>query len=374
MKHKLLTLVLAAVVIISLVVVGCAKPAPVAPPSPTPTPAPTPSPQPTPEKVFEWEIYCTDPIHPASPAGLWPEFADEIYQATNGCIKLTVYGQGEHPYMAADAFRLMEDLKPAIAEIAFSKVMADDPRLSVTDIPMLFPPDQDAFLKTADGLMESYFGPIIAEHGYQPLIVNCWQPQAILGKDFFVTDWNSLKGKKIRTWNPQLVDLVELLGGTPVSVPLGEVYTSLQTGLVDGIISNTGGAYYDAFGEVAKCLTLMQIQYGVIGYFVSQDALNALPNDVREEFLNWAISAQSRARESYRGTVSTATLMAVTELGCSIKAPDPRFWQEVRSKCPDTVWKKWIERCGGPESDSAAAFNVVVGQLREMGYEVPSMS
>jgi len=52
MKHKLVTLVLAVVVITSLVIVGCAKPAPAPAPSPAPAPAPAPTPPAGPEEIL----------------------------------------------------------------------------------------------------------------------------------------------------------------------------------------------------------------------------------------------------------------------------------------------------------------------------------
>lgn len=48
MKHKLGALVLTLIVIASLVIIGCAKPAPAPVPAPTPEPSPTPAPAPTP--------------------------------------------------------------------------------------------------------------------------------------------------------------------------------------------------------------------------------------------------------------------------------------------------------------------------------------
>jgi len=58
MKNKLFTLVLAAVVIVSLVVVGCAKPAPAPAPSPAPAPAPSPAPTPAPAGPEEILLGC----------------------------------------------------------------------------------------------------------------------------------------------------------------------------------------------------------------------------------------------------------------------------------------------------------------------------
>jgi len=369
------------IVILSVMALGaCAQPEPAPAPAPTPAPAPAPAPAPTPAPapadVIEWEFYTGHSLAPSGPTGVWGgglmDMADEINRATKGRIEVKVLASGEHPYKPADFMQLMRDLKPAMLELGFAQATGEDPRLGVADLPMLFPPDQDVFYEIIDSkLTPDYFAPILSEYGYQPFVTFSWTPQRLGTKNVFLTGWDSLKGQKIRCWNPQLVDWVSLLGGTPVNVPFPEVYTGLQTGLIDGIISSSGGLGDMGWGEICRSLTAMEIQFGIVSFVVSQEALNDLPGDVRQDFLNWAKQAQPRAREVYEANVAMSTMDAVTKLGVSIQRPSPDFWQEVRAKCDEAVWKKWIERSGGPGSPAAEALNDVVEMLRETGYEVP---
>ncbi|WP_422444820.1 DctP family TRAP transporter solute-binding subunit [Thermoanaerobacterium sp. DL9XJH110] len=66
-----------------------------------------------------------------------------------------------------------------------------------------------------------------------------------------------LKGMKIRVPNNTIqIKGFEVLGATPTPMPLGEVYTALQQGTIDGLENPLPVLYNGKFHEVAKYLTL----------------------------------------------------------------------------------------------------------------------
>lgn len=66
-----------------------------------------------------------------------------------------------------------------------------------------------------------------------------------------------LKGMKIRVPNNKIqIKGFEVLGAAPVGMALGEVYTSLQQGTIDGLENPLPVLYNGKFHEVAKYLTL----------------------------------------------------------------------------------------------------------------------
>ncbi len=68
---------------------------------------------------------------------------------------------------------------------------------------------------------------------------------------------SDLKGMKIRVPNNKIqIKGFEVLGAAPVGMALGEVYTSLQQGTIDGLENPLPVLYNGKFHEVAKYLTL----------------------------------------------------------------------------------------------------------------------
>ena len=68
---------------------------------------------------------------------------------------------------------------------------------------------------------------------------------------------SDLDGMKIRVMqNPVFVDMVNSLGGNGIQISYSELYTALQTGVVDGAENNPPSLYNEKFYEVAKYYSL----------------------------------------------------------------------------------------------------------------------
>jgi len=68
---------------------------------------------------------------------------------------------------------------------------------------------------------------------------------------------DDFKGLKLRVPNNLMqIKGTEVMGATPTPMPLGEVYTSLQQGVIDGVENPLPVLYGGKFQEVAKYLTL----------------------------------------------------------------------------------------------------------------------
>lgn len=68
---------------------------------------------------------------------------------------------------------------------------------------------------------------------------------------------DDMKGLKFRVMQSQIMlDIVTALGGSPTPMPYGEVYSSLQTGVIDGAENNWPSFESSSHYEVAKYFTV----------------------------------------------------------------------------------------------------------------------
>src|SRR6201999_3650612 len=68
-----------------------------------------------------------------------------------------------------------------------------------------------------------------------------------------------LKGLKVRVMgNPMFVDMMNALGGNGVAMGYDQVFTALQTGVVDGAENNPPSFVFDNHYQVAKYYTLTE--------------------------------------------------------------------------------------------------------------------
>jgi tripartite ATP-independent transporter DctP family solute receptor len=89
-------------------------------------------------------------------------------------------------------------------------------------------------------------------------------------------------GLKIRTIQSAIyVKAVELMGASPTPMAFGEVYTSLQTGVIDGFEHDASTTLQQRFYEVAHVMTRTRHIAGVLGLWASAITLAGLPADLR---------------------------------------------------------------------------------------------
>jgi tripartite ATP-independent transporter DctP family solute receptor len=77
-----------------------------------------------------------------------------------------------------------------------------------------------------------------------------------LGGDVALKNPADFKGKKIRAPQSKVLSAtITALGAEPVALPVGDVFTALQNGTVDGMEANLGLIYTNKYYEVAKFVT-----------------------------------------------------------------------------------------------------------------------
>ncbi len=161
-----------------------------------------------------------------------------------------------------------------------------------------------------------------------------------------------LKGMKVRVSETSiLLDTVSCFGASPTPISMSELYTSLQTGVVDGADQPLSGYISNSFGEIAPNMILDNHTYtpGVI--IMSEYRWNKLSPEDQE-----IIKEAAQAAEDYnREVVASDEAEQVKELeeqGVNVVAvEDFAPWQAV----VQPVYDKY-----------AAGFEDVVEQIRSM--------
>lgn len=108
----------------------------------------------------------------------------------------------------------------------------------VLRLPMLINSDKE--WKMAEIVMEPYLKKSFEKQG----VVYLGQyryPQQVIFANFKIESLADLKGKKIRVTSPEQGEFVKAYGGLPLNLAGTEVPTSLERGVVDGVITASAG-------------------------------------------------------------------------------------------------------------------------------------
>ncbi len=145
-----------------------------------------------------------------------------------------------------------------------------------------------------------------------------------------ISDINSFKGMKLRVSNdPVMNGLVEGLGASPTVVSFGELYSALQTGVVDGAEQPIANYKSNSFQEVAPYMILDGHTLGAIQVIITDDAWNKLSAD-QQNILMEAGKAASEYNRSISEEKENAVLEELKAGGTTIvEVDDITPWQEA---------------------------------------------
>ena len=139
-----------------------------------------------------------------------------------------------------------------------------------------------------------------------------------------------LAGMKLRVSNdPVMNGLVEGLGATPTVVSFNELYSALQTGVVDGAEQPIANYASNAFPEVANNLILDGHTLGAVQVVITDNAWAKLTANQQE-----AVMEAGRLSQEFNASLSedeeNRVLEELKAEGCNVvDVPDKTEWQEA---------------------------------------------
>jgi len=139
---------------------------------------------------------------------------------------------------------------------------------------------------------------------------------------------NDLNGLKIRVMESKTAfDMVKILGGSPTPISYGELYTSLQQGVVDGAENNPPSFYLSKHYEVCKFYTLDEHTILPDVLLMSTHTWNSL-NKQQKEWVNNSVKLSVIEQRKLWAKSEKESLEAVKEAGVEIIIPDKKLFVE----------------------------------------------
>ena len=148
-----------------------------------------------------------------------------------------------------------------------------------------------------------------------------------------VSGIDDFKGLKLRVSNdPVMNGLVEGLGANPTVVSFGELYSALQTGVVDGAEQPIANYKSNAFPEVANNLILDGHTLGAIQAVITDNAWGKLTANQQAAVMAAAADTQ-KFNADLSETAENKVLEELRSSGCNVVDVDDKTpWQEACAK------------------------------------------
>lgn len=206
-----------------------------------------------------------------------------VKEATGGRVKVKAYwggALGDEQTIADRVSRGGVQVYGGSAGGLANKV----PELEGIELPYLFP-NLKAADKALDGAYDFIDG-MLNRRGYKLLFYSENGRRSIGLKGSFVKSLSDLKGKKMRSQQTDAhLDTWRGLGASPVPMPVTEVLSSLQTGVVDGFDNTPLFTFAASWYQAIDHYTLTQHSYqpGIIA--VNKEYWDGLPKDIQTALL-----------------------------------------------------------------------------------------
>ena len=206
---------------------------------------------------------------------------------TNGALTIDVYPGGE---LGAGPLEQYVRVVQGVADIVWGLqgyTSSQFPKTMISELPGALPDGMAGYQM----IWNAYDKYLTDEFpGTIPLALWLSEPNIFIMKDHDVRTPADVKGLKIRVSGSAAAATIEALGATPVQMPAGEIYNSLQTGLIDGVVTGASAVGDFKLDEVANSYTLGAPLGRISFYLVMNKAkYDSLPDDQRA-----AIDAHSR--------------------------------------------------------------------------------
>jgi len=278
------------------------------------------------------------------------KFRELAERATSGAVRIRLFPSGT----LGQEREVVQQLQEGLVDFMVSGTAiwgSVAPRLQVFDFPFLWS-SWDHVHQVVDGKV----GQEAADYleGLVRVRPFAWGDsfgfRQVITRSRDVTESRHLAGLKIRTiQSPIYVKAVELMGASPTPMAFGEVYTSLQTGVIDGYEHDASTTLQQRFYEIASYMARTRHIAGVLGLWASAATLVRLPSDLREALEQAArdAAAHQRAMGPQEDAAAQGELagrgMTIREIdNTALRPAAERLWASEAGALGVTSWLEAI--------------------------------
>jgi tripartite ATP-independent transporter DctP family solute receptor len=274
------------------------------------------------------------------------EFARLVEEKTDGRYKIEVYSGGQ----LGEESDVLEQVQLGTIEltrvnaIPLTQFSQD---IGVLSLPYLFDDEEAKWDKLNGDVGQELLGTLDGSNLVGLAFYDSGE-RSFYNTERPIVSPEDMKGLKIRVQNSELaIDIVETLGASATPMEYGEVYSALQTGVIEGAENNFPSYYTSNHYDVAKYFTVNGYQGTPEVLIASQSIWDKLSDEDKKLFQEAALESVSVQREAWAELTEEAR-DAVVEAGSElIEVDDISVWrnavQPVYDKYGDQ-YGEWIDK------------------------------
>lgn len=224
-------------------------------------------------------------------------FKEQVEARTGGSVTVTIFPQGQLGNDAA----MIDGARSGIIDIAMSGLNNFTglvPQAGALELPFMFP-TRDTAYAVLDGDIGQGLSAEFTQHGLKVLGFPENGYRNMTNNRGPLRTPADVAGLNMRVNNSKaLNDMFAALGANPLQLPVAELYTALETGVVDAQDHPIGIVVSFKFNEVQKYLSLTQHAYSALALVMNDAKFNSLTADEQTVVLEVAAEAIAMQRKA----------------------------------------------------------------------------
>jgi TRAP-type transport system periplasmic protein len=278
------------------------------------------------------------------------KFAAEVGKRTNGEVEIKVFGAGQIGGLKDNA----EGVRLGTLDFSCvdcAQIGLFHARAGIVSLPFLFR-DYAHYKKVVQGPVGTQLANEIRDKA-SIRILSYWPAgfRIIASRNKPIKSAADMRGLKIRIPEvPIYVETMKALGANATPMPWGEVYTAMQTGVVDAIEVPSDTIYTGKMYEVAKHLSRTYHIFVDCNLVVSEKVYASLPPDIqktiaavaREVFWDYGAVESERLDKAGWDSLVKAGMQGVEPDRDSFRASVKPVWDKFTAQTATADWVKKI--------------------------------
>ncbi|QFU01569.1 Bacterial extracellular solute-binding protein, family 7 [Halomonas sp. THAF5a] len=268
------------------------------------------------------------------------EFADDVREATDGELDITVHSNGSLIGHAEIKNSVRRGIVP-IGELIMSRLANENPIFEVDSVPYLASSYEDA-----EALWEASREVIaeeLAEQRLRLLFAVPWPPQGIYTQQALEAP-DDLENLSMRAYNTASERFAQLVGAVPTQVEVPDIPTAFSTGRVGAMITSPATGADTKAWDYLSHFNHAQLWLPKNMVIVSEKAFSRLDEASQQAVLEAAEAAETRGWEMSRQETADA-LAVLEENGIAVSEPAPEL-ATLLEEVGATMTEEWAGRAG----------------------------
>ncbi|WP_457607762.1 TRAP transporter substrate-binding protein [Nitratifractor sp.] len=268
-------------------------------------------------------------------------FAKLVEKYSDGTVKITVHPGSS--LVKGNPLKAVKDGTAPMTDMFIPFTSGGGKVFGISALPFIAKSYDDAYRLYQ--LSKPAYDKVAKKWNQKMLYAVSWPPSGLYTKHP-VKSTADFKDIKARTYDKNSAKFIQMAGGDAVALPWGEVYSALQTGMVNAVVTSSASGKDGKFWEVLSDFTKINYAYPLQAVTINLDYWNSLNEKQKAAMLKAAKETEAAQWEASKREDEVA-LKTLADHGMHIAEATPQLKKEL-----DEVGRKMLDEYlekAGPE-------------------------